>query len=254
MRDLVPVYERQTPALPELVALGPDAPTLDALFMFMRDAELRFDSLRMRLVERTWGTKGEQLEVIELWLRHPGHAKVATRLGDDPMSRDFRIWVGDGEVERSFDARSNIATERPVRRRVVGATADDLPAFARVYVPRTMLPVESITDSFVHPHGLVRRVLQSGETRLLGTALLGPGREAWVLRCDHPRISHLLTDRPDHWIQLGVDRMTGLVLLHVEHSGGRVTHHTEVTSLELDSPIPEEAFTLHVSGDVRRLY
>ncbi len=254
MRDLVLVPERSAPAMPEIVALGPGAPTLDELFTFMRDAELRFDSLRMRVVERTWGVHGEQHEVIELWLRHTGQAKIVTRVGEDPMSRDFRIWVSDGEVERSFDARSNLATERPVRRRVVGATAPDLPAFARVYLPRTMLPTESFVDAFVHPHGLVRRVLQSGETHILGTAMLGPGREAWVLRCDRPRISHLLTDRPDHWIQVGVDRMTGLLLLHVEHSAGRVTHHTEVTALELDAAIPDGTFTLHLSGDVRRLF
>ena len=43
----VPVGRRPRP---ELVALPPDTlPTLDALFTFMRDAELRFDTLRMRI-------------------------------------------------------------------------------------------------------------------------------------------------------------------------------------------------------------
>jgi len=254
MHELVPVKESAAPALPEIVALGPDAPSVDELLRFMRDAELRFESLRMRLVERTWGVHGELSETTELWLRHPGHAKVVTRVGDDPMSRDFRIWVTDGAVVRTFDAKSNLATERPVRPRVVGATDPELPAWSRIYVPQTSLPMESMVDAFVHPHGFTSRVLRSGPSRILGTALLGPGRETWVLRSDQPRISHLLTDRPDHWHQVGVDRMSGLIVLHAEHSGGRVTHHTEVTSLEFDAPIPDGAFALHVSGEVRRLY
>lgn len=36
----------------ELAALRPDLPDLDTLFTFMRDAELRFGSLRLRLDER----------------------------------------------------------------------------------------------------------------------------------------------------------------------------------------------------------
>jgi hypothetical protein len=254
MRDLVPVQDTATPSTAAIVALGPDAPSLDDLLLFMRDAELRFETLRMRLVERTWGVHGEQRETIELWMRHPGQAKIVTRVGDDPMSRDFRIWVSDGAIVRTFDARSNLFTERPARTRVVGATDPDLPVWSRVYVPRTALPMESVVEAFVHPHGFVNRVLRSGDARLLGTALLGPARESWVLRSDAPRISHILTDRPDHWHEVGVDRMSGLIVLHVEHSGGRITHHTEATALDIDAAIPDSAFALHVSGEVRRLF
>jgi hypothetical protein len=253
MHELITVQQPTVSPLPEIVALGADAPTLDELFTFMRDAELRFETLRMRLLEQTWGTAGEHHETIELWLRHPGQVKIVTRAGG-PLTRDFRISVSDGQTLRTFDARANTATERPIRHGVVGATDPDLPAFARVYVPRTALPIDSVVDAFVHPHGFVRRVLQSGDTTILGTALLGPGRESFVLRCDHPRISHLLTDRPDHRLEVGVDRMTGLQMLQIERIGDRVTHHTEVTDLELDGPIPDEAFLLHISSDVRRLY
>jgi hypothetical protein len=253
MHDVMIVDQGAPLSSPEIVVLESDLPSLDELFTFMRDAELRFETLRMRLVERTWGVAGEHAETIELWLRHPGMAKIVTRHGDE-LGRDFRIWASDGEMTRTFDATADLATERPVRPRVVGATDPGLPAFARIYPPRTALPMESIVDTFVHPHGFARRVLQSGETHIVGSALLGPGRESIVLRCHHPRISHVLTDRPDHWLEVGVDRMTGLLLLQVEHVGDRVTHHTEVIDLELDGAIPDEAFRLHLSSDVRRLY
>lgn len=251
MRDLIPVAD-SLPASPAIVTLGVDVPTVDELFGFMRDAELRFDSLRMRLSERTWGTSGERAETTDVWLRHPGFAKVITRWGPE-LSRDYRIWIGDGVRVRTFDATANVATDRPIRSRVVGATDPGLPAFARVYLPRTALPTETTVETFIHPDGFVNRVLRSGVTRILGTAIL-EGREAHVLRCDHPRLSHLLTDRPDHWLEVAVDRMTGVILLLIEHVGDRVTQRSEVTALEPDPPIPNGTFTLHLSTDVRRVY
>lgn len=251
MRDLIPVADAR-PAAPALVTLGTDVPSLDELFLFMRDAELRFDSLRMRLLERTWGTSGEQVDTTDVWLRHPGRAKVITRRGSE-LGRDFRVWIGDGTRVQTFDATADVATDRPVRSRVVGATAADLPGFARVYAPRTELPAATTVEAFIHPDGFVNRVLRSGASRIMGTAILA-GREADVLRCDHPRLSHVLTDRPDHWLEVGVDRMTGLMLLLTERVAEQVTQRAEVTSLELDASIPDEVFSLRVSTDVRRIY
>ena len=49
--DLLPVRRRRR--RPELVALPADElPSVAELFTFMRDAELRFDTLRMRIEER----------------------------------------------------------------------------------------------------------------------------------------------------------------------------------------------------------
>ena len=39
--------------LPEIVALATELPTVAELFDFMRDAELRFATLRLRIEERT---------------------------------------------------------------------------------------------------------------------------------------------------------------------------------------------------------
>jgi hypothetical protein len=64
----------------------------------------------------------------------------------------------------------------------------------------------------------------------------------------------VLTDRPDHWLELGVDRQTGFLLLLVEHVADQVTRHSEVTSLELDPAVPDEALRVHLPADVRMLY
>ena len=75
-----------------------------------------------------------------------------------------------------------------------------------------------------------------------------------LLRCDHPRTSHVLTDRPDHWLEVGVDFQTGMILLLAEHIGGQITRHGEVTSLTSTRPIPDSAFSLHISDDTVTLY
>src|SRR5918999_6434722 len=247
MRDLIPVDEQAPYRAPAIVALEEDAPDLSELFRFMTEAELRFESLRMRVVDRSFATRGEHIETVEIVVRHPGRAKVIGRRDGDVLSRDFDVWVSDGTNITFFEARSNTASVRPVRDRVVGATDPGLPTFARVYVPRTPLPMESIAEAFVHPHGYCRNVLATGAVRLVGTTLLAGEREAFLVRCAHPRTSHVLTDRPDHWVEVGVDRMTGLILLLAEHVGDRVTRHAEVTDLELDPPVGDEVFRIHLS-------
>ncbi|MDP8905798.1 MAG: hypothetical protein M3N29_10940 [Chloroflexota bacterium] len=223
------------------------------LFRFMAEAELRFQTLRMRIVDRRIGTTGESIETSEVWVRHPGHAKVVQGRGD-ATARDFDVWVSNGETVETYTADNNVATQRRVPPVPVGTTDPALPAFARLYLPVTPLPAETLADTFVHPHGFCRNVLATGATRKVGTAVLLGDREALVLRCDHPRVSHVLTDRPDHWLEVAVDYQTGLILLLAEHIGGRITRHGEVTSLALDEPIGDEAFRIHVSADTRTLY
>ena len=57
------------PVLPET------APALNELFDFMAQAELRFDSLRMRIVDRQVTTHGEETVTHDIWLRHTGPPK-----------------------------------------------------------------------------------------------------------------------------------------------------------------------------------
>jgi hypothetical protein len=239
----------RSPALPTLHGTRP---TSGELFRFMAEAELRFNSLRMRIVDRRFGASGEQVETSEVWLRHPGRAKVIASRAEG--SRDFDVWVSDGETVRTYDARNHVTTRRPRAPRPVGSDADKLPAFAQIYVPVTPLPAETLASTFVHPHGFCRNVLATGSTYELGTTTLASDREALVLRCDQPRTSHVLTDRPDHWLEVGVDRQTGMILLLAEHIGGRITRHGEVVSLALDETLGDEVFNVHVSADTTTIY
>jgi hypothetical protein len=75
-----------------------------------------------------------------------------------------------------------------------------------------------------------------------------------VVRAQHPRAAKVLVDRPDREIEVGIDRATGFLLSLIERIGDSVTHHAEVTSLELDPAIPDSVFELHLASDVRMLY
>jgi hypothetical protein len=238
----------EQPALPAATQ-----PELSELFRFMTEAELRFESLRMRIVDRRVTTHGDEVEAYEIWLRHPGFAKVITTRGE-VLERDYDVWVSDGASVHTYDAKGNVATDRRMPVRPVGVTDPELPAFARIYAPATVLPAESLADTFIHPHGFCRNVLMTGVVYKRGTALLANGREAILLRCDHPRTSHVLTDRPDHWLEVGVDVQTGLVVLLAEHVGEQMTRHAEATMVSLDETIPDDAFKLHLSADTRSIY
>jgi hypothetical protein len=172
----------------------------------------------------------------------------------DPLNRQYRVWATDGTVVTTYDASDERASVRPVRPMVVGAADRRKPAFARVYVPQTSLPAGHILDTMVHPYGLIRNVLLTGPVALVGSTLVAGGRQTLVVRADHPRSTHVLTDRPDRWLEVGVDQMTGLVTLYAEHIGDRVPRHAVATSLELDGPVPDEAFTVHLPADVRMIY
>jgi hypothetical protein len=251
MSALVPVTASGQPSV--RVTLAPGTPSVEELFTFARDAERRFGSLRMRIEERVITARGEELTIHEVLIRHPGMARVDRRSSEEPLSRDYDVWIGDGETVRSYAARDRRASVRGRPARLVGADRADLPGFARLREPLTALPPESLPETFVHPHGLMRNVLVTGALTVLGTAPIGE-REAWVVRADRPRSTLVLTDRPDRWLEVGFDRQTGLLLLLVEHVGETVTRHAEVTSLDLDPTIPDEAFRLHLGADVRVLF
>jgi len=252
MHDLPQVATRAELRRAELATLASHEPSLSDLFRFMAEAELRFESLRMRIVDRRVGVDGDETETTEIWLRHPGMAKVVS--SRDAGGRDFDVWVTDGETVRTYDARIEVATVRRLPAPPVGSTDERLPNFARTYLPVTRLPSETLADTFVHPHGFCHNVLATGTLRQVGTALLVGDREAIVLRCDHPRTSHVLTDRPDHWLEVAVDRQTGLILVLAEHVDGRITRSGEVVNLALDEPIAEQSFLIHISADTKTLY
>ncbi len=239
--------------LPNVVAPPADAPSMTELFAFMADAELRFETLRMRIVDRTWTARGEETEVSEVWLRHPSRAKVLTRVGSDAPRSPSHIWLTDGETVTTYETERDIVRVRPVRDRPDGLTRHDLPSFARIYAPRTMLPMETLADTFVHPRGFCRNVLATGGLELLGTTERN-GRETWLVRCQQPRRAEVLNDRPDRVVECGVDRLSGLIVLLVERFGETVTRQADVTDLTIDGPMSDDVFVVHVPESARRLY
>ncbi len=242
---------------PEIVALPADElPTLPELFTFMRDAELRFDTLRIRIEERSFGVAGEQVSATEVALRHPSDARVTTTLSPLGPKADYEIWVSDGELVRTYSAAHRLGTERPVRRGLVGVSGPasrDLPGPSRVYAPLTALPMETLPETFVHPAGYCQNVLSTGACRIVGLDDVG-GREAIVVECDHPRTIEMSADRPDFRIRIAVDRADGVILRLEESIGGKVTRDARVTAYEPDAPLAPSTFDFTFPSGTTMLY
>ena len=101
--------------LPAVVALPSGLPSVAELFEFMRDAELRFATLRLRIEERAHTTRGEDTTTIDVALRHPGEAKVTTTHEGHAGKADYEVWISDGEMVRTYAAAHKLGTQRPVR-------------------------------------------------------------------------------------------------------------------------------------------
>ena len=91
--------------LPAVAALPAGLPSVSDLFDFMRDAELRFATLRMRIVERdaTAPRRGRDRS-SDVLLRHPGDARVTTSRPGEVARRDYEIWISDGDLVRTYAA------------------------------------------------------------------------------------------------------------------------------------------------------
>jgi hypothetical protein len=215
-------------------------PELDELFSFMRDAELRFSTLRLRIEERSGTAVGQHLVTSELLLRHPGDARVTTTEERYGTAGNYELWLSDGETVRTYSAPHRLGTERPVRPSVRGLDKD-FPGASRVYIPLTPLPMETLPDTFVHPAGYCQNVLSTGRCWIVGIETVG-NRPAIMVECDHPRTIELSADRPDFHIQIAVDRSDGVILRLAESIGGQVTRHAEAVDYAPDAPIPPTAF------------
>ena len=242
---------------PEIVALPADSlPTIAELFTFMRDAELRFDTLRMRIDETSYGVTGEQHVIVEVALRHPSDARVTTSQPALGTTANYELWISDGEVVRTYSAPHKLGTERPVRRPVVGVSGPesrDLPGTSRVYAPLTALPMETLPEAFVHPAGYCQNVLATGDCRIAGLDEIA-GREAIVVVCDHPRTIDMGADRPDFRIRLAVDRADGVILRLEESIGGVVTRDARVTEYDPDAPLRPNTFDFTFPTGTTMLY
>ena len=239
--------------LPAVASLPATLPSVDQLFDFMRDAELRFETLRMRILEETSTTRGQDAVQLDVVVRHAGHAKVTTSRPGKVLGRDYEIWISDGDLVRTYAAAHKLGTQRPMRNRPRGLDDADFPGMSRVYEPVTALPMETLPDTFVHPAGYCQNVLATGRCLVTGSDLVG-GREAILLECDHPRAIELSADRPDFHISIAVDRQLGVILRLVESIGGEATRHAEVTDLGPDAPLPPAAFDFQFPTGTTMLY
>jgi hypothetical protein len=237
-----------------LAQLPTGLPDVGVLFDFMRDAELRFATLRLRLLERRWVAAGELARTHELLLRHPGLARVTIGTPGSVAATSPEIWLSDGATVRTFKAAHRLATTRPARRRLAGLDSDDdLPGASRAYLPLTALPANSLVDTFLHPAGFCQNVLATGTCRVLREEPAA-GRTAVVLECLHPRTIDLGGDRPDHRLVIAVDRETGLIAGLAEFYGERPTRLVAATDLAPDASIPDDAFVLRTPADAASIY
>ena len=239
---------------PELATLPADRlPTIDELFTFARDAELRFDTLRMKIEERTATTRGVHLLSIELLLRHPGEARVTTTEPGGGTRGNYELWLSDGVTVRTYAAVHKLGTKRPVRMAVRGLDDPDLPGTSKVYVPLTDLPMETLPETFVHPAGYCQNVLATGRCRVTGSDVVGD-RQVIVVTSDHPRAIELAADRPDFNIEVAFDRADGTVLRLIERIAGRITREATALTYDPDAPLAPPAFLFTFPSDTRMLY
>ena len=227
-------------------------PSLDELFSFMRDAELRFETLRMRIEERTFTARGNQVVALDVAMRHPGWATVTTSEPALGTAGNFEIWVSDGAIVRTFSGPHRLGTERPVRNRVRGLDAD-FPGASRVYQPLTALPSETLPETFVHPAGYCQNVLATGRLWISGIDTVA-GREAIVVECAHPRVIEMAADRPDFHLQVAVDRGDGVILRLIETIGGDLTREAVATSYQPDASLPPSIFDFEFPAATTMLY
>jgi hypothetical protein len=247
---LVPADGRRRP---EVAALPVGLPTVAQLFDFMRDAELRFATLRLRVEERSRTSRGEETTTSEVALRHPGHAKVTTTREAERGKAEYEIWISDGDLVRTYAAAHRLGTQRPVRNRPRGLADRDFPGSSRVYEPVTALATETLPDTFIHPAGYLQNVLATGRCTVIGAEVID-GREAIVLQCDHPRTTEMVGDRPDFKIEIAADRDTGVILRLVESIGGVTTRDARVTEIAPDAPLAPSAFQFVFPTGTTMLY
>ena len=248
--QLVPADGRR---YPQVTALDRGTPTVGELFDFMRDAELRFETLRMRIDELAWAAGGELRTETEVVMRHPGHARVLTTKPGEKALGEYEIWLADGDIVRTYSSRHKLGTQRPIRNKPRGLNDPDMPGASRVYEPLTALPTESLPETFIHPAGYCQNVLSTGECQVTGPEVIG-GRETIGLTCQHPRTTELTADRPDYTIRIAVDRDTGIIVRLTESMAGEVTRDAEAVDVEPDAVLQPTTFDFAFPTGTTMLY
>ena len=149
----VPVDGRR---VPEVAALPAGLPTVTDLFDFMRDAETRFATLRMRIVDRTLDRPRRGAPtIVDVLLRHPGSAKVVDQPARPAVGGPYEIWITDGDLVRTYASAHTLGTQRPIRNRPRGLGDPDFPGTSMVYEPVTAAPGRDPARDVRPPGGLL---------------------------------------------------------------------------------------------------
>ncbi len=238
---------------PAAIALGNDLPSVAELFAFMRDAELRFETLRMTVEEHSATARGEEIVVSDVALRHPGQARILVSRPSEKLKADYEVWATDGKTIRTYVAERRLGTNRPVRGTVRGLANEDLPATARTRPSRTPLQSESIPEVFLHPAGYTQNVLSTGRCSIAGLDAVA-GREAIVVDCVTPRTAELAADRQDFAIRIWVDRRDGVILRLQETLGGQVTRDAITTTYRPNAELRESDLAFTFPPDTTFIY
>ena len=85
----------------------------------------------MRIEDLHPDRPGDHLTVIDVALRHPGDAKVATTEPSAGTAANYELWISDGETVRTYSARPPPGHPAARPPSIVGLDDPDLPADAR---------------------------------------------------------------------------------------------------------------------------
>ena len=222
----------------------------------MRDAELRFATLRMRIAERSRTARGEEVAHAR---RHP--PPPGRRQGhDEPGRPGRRRRLRDLDLRRRHrpDLRRAPTSSGPSDRSATGravSTIADLPGYSPG-LRAGHRPADGDAAGHVRPPG--RPTARTCSPRAAARSPARPssiGREAIMLDCEHPRTIELAADRPG--LPPGPDRRSRdrrHPAARSRRSAGRSAATPRSSTSSPDAPLPPSAFDFVFPTGTTMLY
>ena len=213
-------------------------PSVAELFTFMRDAELRFATLRMRIVDRSRDARGDEATNAR---GQPSPSRP--RQGHDERGRR-----GDRRRLRHLDLRRRPRPDLRGRPQARHAAADPQPP-ARSRRPGPSRVRQGLRAGHSPADRDAARTRSSTPAACARTSsrrvdARSPAR-SWPSGARRSRSSASIPvrprsprDRPDYRLYLTIDRATGVILRLIETIGGTTTRDAEVMVLDPDAALP----------------
>ena len=219
----------------------------------MRDAERRFETLKMRIEERTYGARGGQIVTMDIAVRHPGQARVVTTERSSKAAGSHELWITDGQIVRTYSAAHRWGRAGRSGTGPAASTRGTSRARPRSTSPSPRCPWRRWPScSSIRP-ATARTCWRRASAGSPGTDRVA-GREAIVVECDHPRAVEQTVDRPDYHVQVAADRIDGFVLRLVESVANEVTRVAEVIHVDPDAALPPTTFDFEFPEGTTLLY